>query len=401
MPKLPNHTDPCNLDLSLFLEYSPTAVLEFFQHGAVHISLSAYRELKNQFADPANMNENVTKWVLFIDKMLDVEADLADLDQNRHILFVGPYYYLRTNTRLYFFKTEFEHEGVTSKDLVELLELSAVPVTDEAIARYYSMLKVKPSPKKTRDDLLNDLSICINAMTASEKVQAQTQFQQRLIEQREAFLNAPYTALAEPESPGEKPQKPDPSRFTVRSLFSRERAQTESYAQLREKYNHDLKVYFINYREYEKACDRYKMAVKEWETEKSEFINRSIEDIKRARLKLKKADRVSRIYREVIQSPDIHPQYRNIEALQRFQFFLQSGRASNLQECMNLYEQEMHWADLKQSQSRLERNILATVYFLRSEAAASIDPSDTETPDSLIENIVRRLRDGHPESKPD
>lgn len=380
-----------NLDISVFLEYPPDIVLEFFQQSYVNISLSVYRELKDQFADPDNLNENIPKWVLFIDKLLDMEDSLFSLEENRNLDFVGPAYYIKTNTRFFFYKTCFEHEGITAQDIAEMVELNSTPAINDLIAKHYATLKCKPASRKSREELLNDLQISITALEEIEHISRQIMFQRQLIEIREAFLNAPYAALIEPEKPEDKPEKPVPKYSFMGGLLNpKSRAAFEAACQ---QYNHDLKVYYMKYREYEKACDRYKNALKDWESEKNYLINRSIEDIKKAKLKIKKGNRIIKIYNEVLTSLDIHPQYQSIVPLTRFYYFLETGRALSIQECMNLYEQEQSLEELKESQERLERNIMATVYYLHSEAAATTELPPIENPEELMEMIYKRWRE--------
>ncbi|NLW44529.1 MAG: hypothetical protein GXY92_05040 [Syntrophomonadaceae bacterium] len=377
-----------NLDISVFMEYPPDIVLEFFQQSYVNISLSVYQELKDQFADPDNLNENIPKWVLFIDKLLDMEDSLYSLEENRNLDFVGPAYYIKTNTRFFFYKTCFEHEGITAQDIAEMVELNSTPAINDLIAKHYATLKCKPASRKSREELLNDLQVSISALEEIEHISRQIMFQRRLIEIREAFLNAPYAALIEPEKPEDKPEKPVPKQSFLGSIFNpKSRAAFEAACQ---QYNHDLKVYYIKYREYEKACDRYKNALRDWESEKNYLINRSIEDIKKAKLKIKKGNRIIKIYNEVLNSLDIHPQYQSIVPLTRFYYYLETGRAFSIQECMNLYEQELKLEELKESQERLERNIMATVYYLSSEAAATTELPPYDNPEELMEMIYKR-----------
>lgn len=380
-----------NLDISVFLEYPPDIVLEYFQQSFINISLNVYQELKEQFADPGNLNENIPKWVLFIDKLLDMEDSLFTLEENRHLDFVGPAYYVKSNTRFFFFKTCFEHEGTTSQEIADLVELNSTPAIDDLIAKHYATLKCKPSSRKSREELLNDLQVCISALEETEHISRQVLFQRRLVEVRESFLNAPYAALIEPEKPIAKPEKPVQKNSFLGGLLSPK--SKASFEEACQQYNHDLKVYYIKYREYEKACDRYKNSLKDWELEKNHLINRSIEDIKKAKLKIKKGNRIVKIYNEVLSNLEIHPQYQNIASLTRFYYFLDTGRAISMQECMNLYEQELYWEDLKESQERLERNIMATVYYLHAEAAATTELPPPDQPENLIELIVKRLRE--------
>ena len=153
-----------NLDISVFMEYPPDIVLEFFQQSYVNISLSVYQELKDQFADPDNLNENIPKWVLFIDKLLDMEDSLYSLEENRNLDFVGPAYYIKTNTRFFFYKTCFEHEGITAQDIAEMVELNSTPAINDLIAKHYATLKCKPASRKSREELLNDLQVSISAL---------------------------------------------------------------------------------------------------------------------------------------------------------------------------------------------------------------------------------------------
>ncbi|MGE5423005.1 MAG: hypothetical protein ACM3QW_07055 [Ignavibacteriales bacterium] len=385
-----------NLDLSVFIEYPPDLVLDFFQQSHININLTAYQGLKMQFADAENFNENIHKWTLFIDRLLDMEGSLVSLEENSNISCVGPAYYTKTNTRFFFFKSDFEHDHITSEDIAALIDYNSTPSINDMIAKYYANFKAKPSAKKTREELISDLDMSIMALDESIRISQRIAFQAKLLEERERFLNAPYSAFAEPDLPPEKPEKPVKTHLKMGSIFTRLERRS-GYYEACQQYNHDLKVYFINYREYEKACERYKAALKEWEDpEKDHLICRSIEDIKKAKLKIKKGHRLLKIYSEVVNSLDIHPQYQIKEPLERFRHFLKTGRASNLQECMNLYEQEIHWEQLKESQARLEKNIMATVYYLHSEAAATSDVKPSYTPENFWETVFRKVREGIP-----
>lgn len=390
----PNKESHNNLDLSIFIEYPPDLVLDFFQQDHINISLNTYQRMKELFADADNFNENITKWILFFDKLLDMEGSLASLEENSNITFVGPGYYTKTNTRFFFYKTDFEHVRITIEDIAALIDYNSTPSINDLVAKYYANYKSRSAPKKTREDLIGDLDICLTSIKESEWINERIGFQQKVIEAREQFLNAPYSAMVEPELPPEKPEKPAKLPVTFVGFLSRMEKRSEYYEACQQ-YNHDLKVYFINYREYEKSCERYKAALREWEeTEKDHLICRSIEDIKKSKLKIKKGSRILKIYSEVLNSLEIHSQYQARESLERFSHFLKTGRASNLQECMNLYEQEMYWEQLKESQARLEKNIMATVYYLHSEAAATTDIKPIESTMSFWESIFRKIREG-------
>lgn len=383
-----------NLDLSVFIEYPPDLVLDFFQQDHINVSLNAYQRLKELFADAENFNENITKWILFFDRLLDMEGSLASLEDSSNITFVGPGYYTKTNSRFFFYKSDFEHERITVEDIAALIKYNSTPSINDMVAKYYANYKSKSASKKTREDLIGDLDICLVAISESEQINRRIEFQQKLVEARERFLNAPHSAMIEPELPPDKPEKPEKPVLKLRGILNR-MEQRAGYYESCQQYNHELKVYFINYREYEKSCERYKAALREWEeTEKDHLICRSIEDIKKSKLKIKKGNRILKIYSEVLNSLEIHPQYQTRESLERFSHFLKTGRASNLQECMNLYEQEMHWEQLKESQARLEKNIMATVYYLHSEAASTTELKPIESTIPFWESIFKKLKEG-------
>ncbi|MGE5396275.1 MAG: hypothetical protein ACM3MK_01920 [Chitinophagales bacterium] len=381
-----------NLDFSVFLEFSPDIVMEYFHHGIINLNLELYHELKRQFADPENYNENIPKWLLFIDKILEMEDDLENLAENPNLNCAGPAYYTKTNTRFFFSKDNPPEETINSEDIHQLEELACTPCIDDLIAKYYATLKCKPSSKKSREELLYDLDICITALDVSNQINRQVEFQNHLIMEREKFLNAPYMVLAEPSKPEDKPDKPQKKNFTIKAILNRNREKLNSYSAACEQYNHNLKIYYIKYREYEKSCDRYKKALKEWETEKNHLINWSIEDIKKSKLKIKKGNRILKIYNEVLRSLDIHQYYLNLNALRSFRHFLESGRAATLQECMNLFETQLQWEQLRDSQARIERNILATVYYISPEAAATKD--DSSNTSAKLESIIEKIKEG-------
>jgi hypothetical protein len=81
-----------------------------------------------------------------------------------------------------------------------------------------------------------------------------------------------------------------------------------------------------------------------------------------------------------------------MDSIARFLYFLETGRAVTLQECMNLYEQDLQWEQFKEFQSRIERNIMATVYYLNSEAAATLENKPKEQVENMLETIAKRLR---------
>lgn len=266
---------------------------------------------------------------------------------------------------------------------------------------------------RTRDELLQDIEMCIASHQEMDKLIDQMSYYKTCIRERMKFIRHPETTLREPEAPGEKPNKPPRPNFGVRDrLPLRKSAKQEAYERACEEYNRQLKEYYIKYREYEKACDRFKEALARWEEqEKERLLRRSHEDVKQARKNIKKGNRLLKIYLEVIQHSQVHPHYQEIDVLQKFKSYLETGRAQTVQECINLYETETCWERLRGSQERLEHQLSATIYLLQSdltqaipEAACTQDnPPDAPPPARKwrLFSLPRRKKavDGIPEFK--
>ncbi|NLB88117.1 MAG: hypothetical protein GX790_02665 [Syntrophomonadaceae bacterium] len=92
-------------------------------------------------------------------------------------------------------------------------------------------------------------------------------------------------------------------------------------------------------------------------------MDKCFEDIDVAEEKLKKANSILEIYNTILSKSFIHPDYQEISTLETFKYYLETGRANDLQDCMNLFEEERHWKEIKASQNRIEN----TIYFLQSE----------------------------------
>lgn len=223
---------------------------------------------------------------------------------------------------------------------------------------------------KLREDPLLDLEMCIAAHREVDRLMDKMSYYKLCIRERIKFIRHPEIAPTEPSPPGEKPDKPSRPKFGLKDHFSlRTKHKKSEYERACEEYNHQLKEYYIYYREYEKACDRYKEALQNWEVEKDRLLARSQEDVKQARKNIKKGNRLLKMYLEVIQNSQIHPVYQDIDTLQRFKTYLETGRAYTIQECINLYESETRWDRVRGSQERLENQLTATIHFLQNDLA--------------------------------
>lgn len=171
-----------------------------------------------------------------------------------------------------------------------------------------------------------------------------------------------------PAEPDNSPVKPTRNE-TVNSLadniisFSRvNRWKKRSAIDEGSRFNHEMKVYIIRYREYEKACERYKMALEDWSLTSQALLDNCLNEIKKVEDMLKAAKGKEDIYLSILNRSPIHNDYQNLDTLAMFKYFLETGRASSLQECMNLFEEEKHWNEIKAGQDRIEN----TIYFLQN-----------------------------------
>lgn len=78
------------------------------------------------------------------------------------------------------------------------------------------------------------------------------------------------------------------------------------------------------------------------------------------------------LYNTILDKSSVHADYQDVKILETFRYFLETGRASDLQECMNLYEEEKHWQEIKASQERIEN----TIYFLQNSSDQGLIASE-------------------------
>ena len=208
--------------------------------------------------------------------------------------------------------------------------------------------------------------MCITALQEIHNIERQQAYLGCFLEEREALMGLSNIGPMEPENPPQKPSKPTESDPVPPNLLGLRLAWPRRPQQDILNYNFELKVYFIRYREYEKACDRFKEALKEWPRYSEDFQEDCQWDIREAREKLKKARSHLDLYQNMLRKNYIHSAYQDLNTLTTFKHYLETGRANTLQDCMNLYEEEQHWREIKASQRRIEN----TIYFLQSE----VDP---------------------------
>lgn len=162
-----------------------------------------------------------------------------------------------------------------------------------------------------------------------------------------------------------KPDKPksDPTKFNLLQSVGLARTRHLEAQQTLRDYNRNMKIYFIRCREYDRACDRYKDALKEWHVKQESITRQCKEDVRNAGQHLKEVMSLLSVYNDIIRRSTIHNDYQSQAILKNFKHYLETGRADDLQSCMNIYEGERHWIDVKASQERIEN----TIYFINSD----------------------------------
>ncbi len=222
----------------------------------------------------------------------------------------------------------------------------------------------------SKPEMLANVEMCLLAHQEVTVLQEKISYYKALIRERMKFIRHPEVAPAEPVPPAAKPDKPPtPERKILDFIPLISRRRRLDFEKACEEYNHRLKEYYVAYKEYEKACDRYKEALQKWEDDKDILLAQSQEDIKLARKNIKKASRLMKMYLEIIENSKIHPAYRQPEVLERFKFYLETGRATSIQECINLYENQITLEQLRGSQERMETQLTATIHFIQNDLA--------------------------------
>jgi hypothetical protein len=309
---------------------------------------------------------NLQQWLDFIRQDIGAEADLAMLRDSDYLNSIGPYYYGPTGTQFHF--TRFytvENEPLTSLDIAKLYNFHKSPTMNRDLQKYYQARKLSKKTTRSREELLRDINMCIAVLNNMEELRIQQRYLQQYINDRKVIVEKKDLAAPDPAMIPPKPDKPssDPSRFNLLQSVGLARTRhLEAQKALRE-YNRSMKIYFIRCREYDRACDRYKEALKEWHEQKESITRQCKQDVRDAGQQLKEVMSLISVYNDIIRRSSIHNDYQTQSVLKNFKHYLETGRADDLQGCMNIYEGERHWIDVKASQERIEN----TIYFINSD----------------------------------
>jgi len=358
-----NKENPNYLDSSVLLNALPRQVLFYYYHSSVRITDEAYFILQQVALDDSPLSDMARIWLNLIENQLQAEADLHSFRNNPYLKTIVPYYYPETDSRFYFCKDAPDPGRVFTAFDLELLKNLDSPIGIHHELQQYA--KARKSKKSSPADLIRELDMCILALREIEKINRHTNYLRKLLEQRYSIVEQEELLPCEPDEIPDKPIKePEERRLDNIIPFSRVRPFSKKQEQDGSRYNYDVKVYFIRYREYEKACDRYKQVLENWSMYQQALYDRCFNDIDEAEAKMKKAQQALDLYNNILDKSSVHVDYQDIKILETFRYFLETGRANDLQECMNLYEEEKHWHEIKASQERIEN----TIYFLQNSS---------------------------------
>lgn len=352
------------LDLSVFINYNPDELLFYYYNSTINISLETYLQMQEWLAKNLGNPENLAKWVDFIDKEIEAGADLEELHMSEYLNSVGPYYYVPTNSQFHFTRCfSAEQDYLTSADFTQLSSYHKLPQKDRALNKYAQSRKTNKKALRSKDELIRDISMCRASLLKIDTVNEHILYINKFIQQRQAIGETTELAPAGPAAIPVKPQKPaePPARFNLLDSIGRIKLRTRPEPD--SNYSHLMKVYFIKSREHEKACERYKKALQDWQENRGAFLHKCDFEIQEATSTLKDALALQSTYQEIIRKSYIHSDYQNADTLGKFQHYLETGRADDLQGCMNIFEGESHWQDIKAGQERIEN----TIYHLQPD----------------------------------
>jgi hypothetical protein len=338
----------------------------YYYKSWINISLDTYAQMKDWLANGYGNSDNLQAWLTLIEDEMQAKSDLEGLLENEYLNSIGPYYYNPTCTQLFFHKLyTVEHEPLTSSDFAFLFNFHNVPSANKQLHKYSSARKIGKRVARSKDELIRDITMCVSSLEQIEKVSQYSLYFNLLLEERKAILATCDAMPAEPAPIPEKPSKPKEPSSTLEIVLTMgiSRKKQRDYQKNCIDYHRNMKIHYIRCREYEKACDRYKEARQDWDQYQDIFTRKCLDDQQQLKNKLKQVQALLDIYYHIINKSFIHSNYQKLETLNSFKRYLETGRANDLQDCMNIYEEERLWTEIKASQERIEN----TIHFLQCE----------------------------------
>ncbi len=362
-----NKESQCFLDLSVFINYRPDELLFYYYDSTINISLETYLQMQEWLDNNMGNPDNLSTWIDFINIELEAGQDLLEMHLSDYLNSVGPYYYVPTNTQFHFSRFHSaEEEFLTSADLAQLFNYHKRPQLDRPLNKYAQTRKTNKKGLRSKDELIRDISMCKASLGKIASLDKHILYINKFIEQRQSICEASDLEPAEPNLIPIKPKKPaEPqSRFNLLDSIGLPKRHTKPGSN--SDYSQKMKIYFIKSRQHEKACERYKKALQNWPENRDAFVQKCGLEVQEAKSTLKNALELRSIYQDIIRKSYVHSVYQNVDTLNKFQYYLETGRADDLQGCMNIYEIESHWEDVKAGQERIEN----TIYHLQPDNEA-------------------------------
>lgn len=363
------------LDLSVFINCSPERIMFYYYDSYIKIPLDTYLQMKEWAQSDDSVKSCLNKWLDLIEEALGAREDLSILRESEYLNSIGPYYYNPTNTQIHFSKlNQMNNEPLTSVDFAVLFNLHKSPTIDKTLQKYSKLRKTLKKITRTREDVLQDLTMCLDALKQIVKLNRHIDYLNLLLHNRKTLLAKEYIIPAPPETMPAKPDKPEEPQLTFSSILALNisKSKQKSFERSCSDYNRRMKIYLIRYREHEKACERYKNALQNCEEHPLNMIERCVEDIDEAQAKLNTSMGILEMYQLILNKSYVHSNYHTIDSISTFKHYLDTGRAEDLQDCMNLYEEERLWREIKASQERIE----TTIHFLQAENELGAVPSE-------------------------
>jgi len=357
------------LDLSAFINYTPEQVLFFYYNSRINITLDTYLQMQEWFENGYGNRDILKMWLDFFEQEIQAGPDLETLQDSEYLNSIGPYYYGPTCTQFYFFRLyTLKNDPLTSVDFSTLLNYHKIPAIDRELQKYLQSRKNAKKSIRNKDELIRDINMCVSSLKHIETMNKYSRYLNIFLDGRQEILSQDEISPREPAPAPQKPDKPQNSatKFTFLQNVGISIIKSQHNQNGSADYNRNMKIYYIRCREYDKACERYKEALQDWDTHRECFTKKCHNDIHEASAKLKEALALLGIYQEIVRRSIIHSDYQTIATLDKFKRYLETGRADDLQGCMNLYEGERHWMEIKASQDRIEN----TIYFLQPDNEA-------------------------------
>lgn len=355
-----NKSDPQCLDFSVITAYHPEQVLFYYFSADLSITLDNYLRLQ-ELQNDEELSPFTRPWLALINGKLQAQEDLQLLFNNEYLNFIGPYYYPEANVRFYFSKnTPAPEETLTRQDIELFEQLKEIDSPEASLLTYVRNKKGARRFSRNKDEIQRDVKMCLIAIGEIEKLHKKINFWEKVYQHRLQLVGEGDLLPVEPNQAPVKPDKPGADVKGKLLLFSRQRSGSQRGKNI---YQHQLKIYYIRYREYEKSCDRFKAVLEKWPEIRADFLERCGQDLDLAADRLLVARQHLELYEVIIAKSMVHQDYQDGKTLNIFQSYLDTGRASDLQECMNIFEEECLWNELKAGQTRIEN----TIYLLQND----------------------------------